>query len=124
MLLNSDTFAAVIEEACRHFDRVILDIPPLLIVADGLIAMRRAHGVLVVFKYNLVHQGAARKIREKIEASGCPLLGAVMNQVRYEKTRPYEGYYYRHYRDYYRHRHRPLKDETEKPGRGRFSTGA
>lgn len=95
--LSSEYMRALIEDAARSFDWVILDTPPVGLVSDGQIVSRLAQAVIMVVRAAstpsaLVEKAVAELGRDSI-------VGVVLNGVD-EKVIPETGYY----GDYYRSR--------------------
>lgn len=98
-LLSSQRFAKVVEALARHYDRVIIDSPPVQAVSDSLVLAKRASAILYVIRadattIDVVKSGVARL--RQIDAD---IAGAVLNRVDVKKARQYGGDYgyYDHY---------------------------
>jgi len=96
-VVASDRFRRLLEELSTHFDRVILDSPPVIAVTDSAIVSTLVDGVVFVvraFKSNAsVCSSGLRTLRD-VDA---PIAGAVLNAVnlnRHEYSY-YQYYYYR-----------------------------
>jgi non-specific protein-tyrosine kinase len=96
-LLGSDRMAAVIEELQAQADMVLLDSPPVLVVADALILSNRVDGVLLVNDAGRTRRSEARHAAEEFRRVRANLLGVVLNRL----PRGRGGYYRNHYH-YYR----------------------
>ncbi len=95
-VLRSTRMVELITELKAHADMVILDTPPLLVVADPILLARLADAVLLVVRAEQTKAGDLRQAVEIVTQSGAKLVGAVLNRVRSRN----EGYYYYDY--YYR----------------------
>lgn len=99
-LLASENFKDYLNHLRQHFHHVILDSPPILGFADGLILSSLADGVLLVVKHQYTPREAGRLARELLSKVQARIIGTVMNQMASGK----HGYgYYYYYQKYYKH---------------------
>jgi len=99
-LLSSDRFQAFLEGVSGLFDKVVIDVPPVLYIPDGLIVAKHMHACVLICGAGMVQKKVVKSIVEKFESIGHPFIGAVINRADYEK----EGYrykYFSHYKNYY-----------------------
>ncbi|MBM4284577.1 MAG: polysaccharide biosynthesis tyrosine autokinase [Deltaproteobacteria bacterium] len=96
-LLGSARMREFCRRAREHFARVIVDSPPLLSVTDPAILATMADGVLLVVKAESVPRRAALEARDQLLEVKAPLLGAILNDVPFQR----DGYYYQQYYRYY-----------------------
>lgn len=102
-LLGRNKLAEFLREAGARYQHVILDAPPVLGVSDSLVLLPNADGVLFVVRYGATHSMGASHAVLKLQGSGTPCLGCIMNGVNlnsvanYYYYRRYGGYAYRHY---------------------------
>jgi len=94
VLLDSQRMAALIKEAARDYDFVIIDTPPLNLFADAMILGKLADGVLLVIRLGVVDSAEASKLKAQMEQSRSHVLGIVVNGI----TTTGNGY---GYGDYY-----------------------
>ncbi|MOA50546.1 Tyrosine-protein kinase wzc [compost metagenome] len=92
-------FTALLEEASKSFDLVILDTPPLLAVTDAAIVGRQAGTNLIVTRFG---QNPIREVdltMRRFAQNGIELKGAIFNGVekRASAYYGYGGYGYYHY---------------------------
>ncbi|MEW5828425.1 MAG: polysaccharide biosynthesis tyrosine autokinase [Chloroflexota bacterium] len=92
-LLASARMEAILEEAGREADIIILDSPPAL-VADYLVLATRVDGVLLVLQPGHTRADAAFAMLEQLERAGARALGVVLNKI------PRNSYYYGGYHHY------------------------
>ena len=86
----------LLERLSGVYDYVLIDSPPLLLVADALELARRVDGVVMVARRNDVTTEEAREVRNLVERLGINLLGVVLTDVEpmgayygsYEAARP------------------------------------
>lgn len=80
-----------------HFDIVLLDSPPALVVTDASVLATLVDGIVIVARAGKTRRGALRATVEELAQSGRPIAGFVLNRVRSREA----GYYYHAYgRDY------------------------
>lgn len=93
--------AALLAWARAHYDRIILDAPPLGIVSDALALATQADCVLVMARPATSRKHAVRHTIKRFQDVGVANLAVVMNDVDHSKF-TYEGYgpYY-HYQKHY-----------------------
>jgi polysaccharide biosynthesis transport protein len=112
-LLNTVRFGALLDEMRAHYDRIILDSPPVVAVTDAAVLGARADGVLVVVKALQTAREGLRHTVRVLGDVGAHVLGCVLNDLDLE-NRTYGQYYY-----YYTQRYGYGYHETEKPADGR-----
>ncbi|HEV2426210.1 MAG TPA: CpsD/CapB family tyrosine-protein kinase, partial [Terriglobia bacterium] len=98
-LLSSPSMADLLAELRTHFDHVVLDSPPSLLLTDATVLTTLADGVLLVVETGVTARGALIRARRTLQAAGGRLLGVVMNKADIRRD---EGYGYYHYHRYYR----------------------
>jgi capsular exopolysaccharide synthesis family protein len=94
-LLSTGRFAAIMEEAARQFDLVVIDAPPVLGLADAPLLSAVAAGVLFVVESGRTRTRAAVESLNRLEASGAHILGALLTKST-EREGGYEYYSYGH----------------------------
>ncbi len=97
-LLGKRAFVDLLAEARELYDHVLIDAPPVLGVSDALVLLPNMDGVLFIVRYGATHSLGAKHAMVKIQASGTPCLGCVMNGVNLKSLANY--YYYRRYGGY------------------------
>jgi succinoglycan biosynthesis transport protein ExoP len=80
-LLAGTRFPALLEDAYRWFDAVVIDSPPVLAVSDALAMCRYADRVCLVVRQNASERKNLRKAAEMIRSSGGNLVGFVWNEL-------------------------------------------
>jgi succinoglycan biosynthesis transport protein ExoP len=94
--LSSDLFYKMMQNLRTRYDRIIIDTPPLLGLADALMISGSVDGVLLVIRADQTTQRDIRSALEVVEGTHRPLYGFVLNGVDLTKL---ENYYY--YSSYY-----------------------
>jgi capsular exopolysaccharide synthesis family protein len=92
-LIESDRMRDLLARAKRDYDFVILDTPPVLVVADGLPLISASDGVLAVSALGVSTRGSAASLVNQLKRLGIPVLGVVANFVDHP-VRSYEAYTY------------------------------
>ena len=106
-LLDSQGMRQLLAQARQSYDRVIMDTPPVLFVADASIVGAISDGVILVVKSATNTRALATRAREHLEGVRARILGGILNDVHVSRLGYYysDYYYYgysRYYRDYYR----------------------
>ena len=94
--LASATFAALIADVSRRYDRVVIDTPPLNAVADAALVSAHVDGVVIVVRAGVTSPDALAYTMEQLRQVRAPVLGAVLNDVDFRRDPAYDGTY-----DYY-----------------------
>ena len=93
-VLNSPRLGQVLEEARRHYDYIVLDLPPVVPVPDCRILAKLVDGILLVVA---AHKTPRKLLAEALDAMEPEkLIGLVFNN----DDRPFGGYGY-YYQGYY-----------------------
>ncbi len=87
-LVGSPRMRELMESARPDFDRVLLDSPPVLSVADAATLATCVDGVILVVRMGKIPHGAARRATAQIRAVRGRLLGVVLNRADFRR----EGY--------------------------------
>jgi capsular exopolysaccharide synthesis family protein len=80
-LLDSKRMNSLIEDFSKTYDFVIVDTPPLLLVADALTLSKRSDGILLLARPGVIDKFSANAAKELLEQSGQKVLGLVVNGV-------------------------------------------
>lgn len=100
-LLSSTLFEDTIKSFRDIYDYVLIDSAPLGLVVDAAIIAKYCDGAVLLIETNSVKYRFAQDVKEKLEATGCPLLGVVLNKVDRAKSGKYYGKYYKKYYGHY-----------------------
>lgn len=92
-LLGSDEMKALLKTLGEKYDMVVIDAPPILVIADPIPLTRMVDGVILVARINKTTTDQARNLKKQLENLGAPLLGVVANRVSGGSSYGY-GYYY------------------------------
>ena len=80
-LLSSIPMTKLLDRLALAYDYVLIDSPPVLVVADALELARLVDGVLLVVRRNHASRDEARELRALVERLGINLLGVVFTDV-------------------------------------------
>jgi capsular exopolysaccharide synthesis family protein len=100
-LLGSKRYTDFISSLSLHFDWVVLDTPPVMVVADSSIVANQSSGVVFVVRADHTNRHAVTAAAEQLEAANAHLLGSVLNGVDLVRNPYYYSAYYR--KDYARY---------------------
>lgn len=78
-LINSERMRALIREAEASYDLVVLDTPPVSMVADSIPLMSEVTAVIVVGRVGRITSSDADGLREQLERIDAPAYGLVAN---------------------------------------------
>ncbi len=99
-LLASDRVRELIQEACKEYDRVIIDSPPVTAASDPLVLLPHVQGVIFVIGFSKISREIVSRSMQKLRECGAPLAGVVMNNI----DQQLHGYYYYPYKYSYYHK--------------------
>lgn len=103
-LLSSARMQKLIEICREEYDYVIVDCPPINLVVDAAIVAPLCDGIVLVVSSGNVPYRLAQGALDQLQATGCPVLGAVLNMVDQKNEKYYyrKGYYSKgYYQKYY-----------------------
>jgi polysaccharide biosynthesis transport protein len=101
-LLGSRRYTDFIASLSAHFDWVLLDSPPVMVVADSSIVANQSSGVVFVVRADHTSRHSVRAAVEQLEAANAHLIGSVLNSVDLVRNPYYYSAYYRkEYSRYY-----------------------
>jgi len=101
----------------QNFDVIIVDTPPVGVIVDALEVAKYCDGALIVVSYNRGHRQDITEVVNSITSTGCPVLGAVLNNVNFSSLTS-RKYYYRseRYSSYYKSGYLPYSRSKRKKG--------
>ena len=99
-LLSSERFGFLLDAVSEHFDRVVIDVPPVLYIPDALVVAKHIHSGILVCGSGMIDKKVAQKVKAKFDVIGHALIGVVINKVNYEQQ-TYRYHYYKKYKNYY-----------------------
>jgi polysaccharide biosynthesis transport protein len=97
--LHSERFRDIIRKLGEHFDRVVIDSPPLVAVTDGTILSKICDGTIFVVRAFKTSKFLCRQALRSLRDVDAPLLGVVLNAVDLNKHEySYNYYHYTYYK--------------------------
>ncbi len=93
-LLLSESCGTVISDLGSRYDRIIVDSPPVGAVSDPLVLSKIVDAVVYVINSGHTPSRLAQRSVGEILQNNASVLGAVINQVKYNKQLDYMTYYY------------------------------
>jgi capsular exopolysaccharide synthesis family protein len=99
-LLSRNQFQQLIDSLRGDFDRIIVDTPPLLGLADSLLISKVVDGLIFVIRADQTTQRDVATASEILHQAGAPVYGFILNCVnlkRLENSYYYGTYYSRYY---------------------------
>lgn len=95
-LLASERLRELLDRATEMFDRVVIDVPPVLFIPDALVLAKHVHTGVLVCGSGMVDKKTVRTVKEKFDSIGHSFIGAIVNRADYE----HEGYRYKYLKTY------------------------
>jgi len=105
-LLDSQKMENLMDWLESQFDIVLIDTPPVGILVDAVALAKYCDGAVIVVGYRQGKISEVTTAVDSIKQTGCRILGAVLNEVRfksmsnrhyYYNSKRYSGYYQRYY---------------------------
>jgi Mrp family chromosome partitioning ATPase len=94
-LLGSEKLAQTLTALSSHFDYIVLDSPPSLLVTDSVILSTVVDGTVIVIDSDKTTRNQLKECAERLRDVNANLLGVVVNRL----SPKADGYYY--YYNYY-----------------------
>src|SRR3954470_10230803 len=91
-ILNSQTFADILDELADKYDLILLDSPPVMPVTDARILAASADATVLALRAEKSTRKGAIYSRDVLRSVGSRLLGVVVNDV--PRRKGVYGYYY------------------------------
>ncbi|MBD2872051.1 CpsD/CapB family tyrosine-protein kinase [Paenibacillus arenilitoris] len=79
-LLDSERMADVMDYASSHYDRVVLDCPPVLGTADTNALAGKCDGVILLLKSGKTQEGLAKEAKRSLLFAKANILGVILNK--------------------------------------------
>lgn len=108
-IIGSRVVRDFIRWAAKSYDRVIIDAPPFSVVSDPMVLADIVNCVIMVCRVNQSRKRAIRHAVSHLRETGASVIGAVVNDVDYQKGL-YTGEY-ANYHGYYNY-HKYMKDSS------------
>ncbi len=95
-LLASKKLEELVATLRTMYDRIVIDLPPILAAADALIVSKLVDGLVLVIRAGKTQKSSLKVAFENIVTSSSKLLGSVINAIN-ANQRGYYYYYYYYY---------------------------
>jgi capsular exopolysaccharide synthesis family protein len=92
-VLLSNELRELLEEAEREYDIIIIDSPPLNVVADAAILSGVTQGVVLVARSGVTAKAAISYAAEQLRLVRAPLFGTILNDIEPKSYSSYDGAY-------------------------------
>jgi capsular exopolysaccharide synthesis family protein len=89
-LLGSKRMMEMLATMAEQYDRIVIDTPPVLSVADSLALANGADAVVLVVRAGVARKRAVMRVRDLLQRANSNLVGTVFNCVNLQL----EHYYY------------------------------
>lgn len=97
-LLSHKKFEMLLEALKNEYDYILVDTPPVGVVADAALIGRIVDGAIYVVRHNFTNKDTAKEALKKLKSSNVSVLGTVLNDYYIDKditaSEHYEYYYY------------------------------
>ncbi|MDD3840399.1 MAG: CpsD/CapB family tyrosine-protein kinase, partial [Clostridia bacterium] len=93
-ILGSQRMKDFLEMLESEYDMILIDVPPILPVADASVVASYVDGVVLVIGYGQISVEAAAQAKEQLEKVNAKTLGVVLNKVPVDQKDYYYYYYY------------------------------
>jgi polysaccharide biosynthesis transport protein len=100
-VVASEKFRHLLDELGEHFDRIVLDSPPVVAVTDSAILSTLVDGVLLVVRAFKTTFALSRSGLRTLRDVDAPIAGAVLNAVNLDRHEYYHQRYYYYRREGY-----------------------
>ena len=111
-LVGSRRVTELLTWARQHFDRVVIDAPPLGLVSDALVLAGLSDCVLVMARPDISRKQATLHTIRRFREAGISLISAVINDISFTAGSSYYSPYHHYYSQYQSY---PPEDLTHSP---------
>lgn len=80
-LLSSKRMSTIIDELKDRYDLILIDSPPALLTTDAQVIAGNCDGIIIVVRKGKVKSRFASKMKADFDATGIPILGAIINDI-------------------------------------------
>lgn len=94
-LLESDLFTQLLDELKNEYDVILLDTPPIGLVSDGIIALKKSNHSLFVVRSDYSKRSFIKDLHRSIDLNGIENISLIFNAAKKENNS------YGYYQDYY-----------------------
>lgn len=97
-LLSANRITPMLKWARSKYDYVFVDAAPLTAVIDAAVVAPACDGAIIVVESEKIPYRMAQSVVQQMEATGCKILGVVLNKVNFRTETKYS--HYRYYKKY------------------------
>lgn len=98
-LLGSKRMEVLLQELSKHYDYIIVDLPPVGAVSDALVLSKKLSGMIVVVRNNITTQPELADTIRQLQYTDARILGFVYNDA----DTSGHGYGKKYYKKYYKY---------------------
>lgn len=92
-VLSSENMQQIIEESAEKYDYILVDTPPVNVVADACVIANLLDGVLLLVRQNHAKKDGVCQAISNLQLTGANILGYILNGVAVEGGKYYSKYY-------------------------------
>jgi len=107
-LLHTQAFGNLLRSLEERFDRIVIDSPPVAMVADAAVISTQVAGTVLVLKAGRTSRELGLRSIRALHNVNATIFGAILNDLDLEDRNYGYYYYYNHYGQYYG----PAQDEA------------
>lgn len=96
-LINSKSFANLVDKLKQDYDLVLIDCPPISSMTDGMLVSYLSDGTIYVIESERTDYQVIRSCIEELKANKAFILGAVLTKVNIKSQKKLYGYKYDYY---------------------------
>lgn len=85
-LINTESLSALIQECLKTYDCVLVDCPPVLGLADAIVAASAVEGVVYIAESGRNHSRGAITSVQRLSGSGTPVVGVIVTRFVADST--------------------------------------
>lgn len=97
-LLSGTKMEQMVTQLRSVYDYIIVDSAPLGLVIDAVILAQYCDGAVLIIEEGKIRYKMAQEVKKKLDRSGCPVLGVVLNKASMKRQHGYYQEEYKHYR--------------------------
>ena len=113
-LLNNARLGELLKTVGSKFDRIIIDMPPVVAVTDAAILARQSDAVIFVVHGGKAHRDIVKRGVESLNKTGAHISGVILSNVDIFKATYYDYYYYNYYQYAYKYTEKPESKKEDK----------
>ncbi|NUU99632.1 sugar tyrosine-protein kinase [Marinitoga sp. 1154] len=98
-LLTSKQFGELMDTLKEKYDKIVIDLPPILAAADSLIVSKHTDGLILVVRAGKTQKHSLKIALENVITSDNTLLGLIIDDINEKNSGYYYYYYYYYYED-------------------------